>query len=70
MHLIELRFFAGEGRGEDFNAYTPTTDNPGYLGLLGLFGMVLPGEEMPKGMDGAVIKSTFYWTSPDPCSAS
>jgi hypothetical protein len=62
MRSIELRFFAGkdEGRAKGkskakgmdggFNADTPTKNNSAFLGSLGLFGMVLPGEKMPEGM--------------------
>jgi len=50
MHSIQLRFFAGEREEEKFGPETPIDDNPAFLGSLGLFGMVLPGEEMPEGM--------------------
>ena len=50
MRSVELRFFAGKPERGVFNAKTPTTGNPAFLGSLGLFGMTLPDEKMPKGM--------------------
>ena len=49
MRSVELRFFAGETKG-DLDAETKTDGNPAYLGSLGVFGMRLRGEKMPDGM--------------------
>ena len=49
MRSVELRFFAGEPKG-DYDAETATAGNPAFLGSLGVFGMRRKGEKMPEGM--------------------